>query len=128
MVSFIYISDKPPQFFSELPSVTEPLIQSNSRLLQCGAQSTPPSLFSWVKDGVYLEPVNSTFSNLRLTNINTNTSGVYQCVASNHLGAIISPRFLFRVACKSQLHSVDKVMSQQSRCSNFGFSVCWALV
>ena len=75
-------------------------IQGNTKVLLCQVSGRPPPVYRWKKDGVYVTADNGTNPAFKIEKIKQSDAGLYQCVASNQYGAILSNSAHLRVACK----------------------------
>jgi len=95
--------DMPPLRFISHPEPGSPLVPGSTKVLLCTADGLPQPTYRWMKDqkpmiNVPAAAVNS--GSLIIRNIAHPDAAVYQCIASNHLGAILSQPAHVHVACE----------------------------
>lgn len=87
----------PPTVFTQQPQGGLPEVIGNRKVLTCSANGIPSPVYRWIKDGVLVSQ-NSSDMSLQIKNISLSDAGVYQCIASNELGSLLSSRATVSVA------------------------------
>lgn len=90
-------NDYPPTVFTQQPQGGLPELRGNRKVLTCSANGIPSPVYRWIKDGALVSQ-NSTDMSLQIRNISLLDAGVYQCIASNELGSLLSSRAAVSVA------------------------------
>ena len=96
-------TEVPPSKFLEEPNAGSPKTIRDTQLLVCSATGSPPAVYRWRKDGEFLTDHNVTEQSLKLADFKRSDVGMYQCIASNAAGAILSHKAYLTVACESML-------------------------
>ena len=89
----------PPTKFTSQPQSGNPQVLGSSKFLVCGANGNPSPTYRWKKDGRFL-PSEFNGSSLKIKTMQKSSVGLYQCVASNVYGAILSSTASVQVACE----------------------------
>ena len=75
------------------------IVVGNSLTLSCTSRGSPPDTFTWMKDGIVLDPQpnvvtlthDSTTANFQtnytISNVTTSDSGTYTCTVTNPIGS-----------------------------------------
>jgi len=80
-------------------SSTVTVVVGDSLTLSCTSRGSPPDTFTWIKDGIILDPQpnvvtlahDSTTANFQtnytISNVTTSDNGTYTCTATNPIGS-----------------------------------------
>lgn len=82
-------SDQPPEFANS--QLTVDILQNMTAVLECSAQSTGPTSYSWFRDGILVTStpkitVDLTMNTLTLSDSQNSDAGIYICQAVNLFG------------------------------------------
>ncbi|XP_011308943.1 protein sidekick isoform X2 [Fopius arisanus] len=87
-----------PRFVTQPSGVSNILIESRTKILQCQARGYPQPKYRWFKDGVALSNELTSEPFWRIQSPKRKDAGVYYCVATNDVGSVFSERVKFSVA------------------------------
>ncbi|KAI0210962.1 Protein sidekick [Lamellibrachia satsuma] len=96
--AFTQTFEFPPTTFTQQPLAGSPEVQNNTKVLLCLASGLPKPVYRWQKDGTFTTSSNTTANSLRIAKVQLKDAGMYQCVASNAHGALLSNRVYIHVA------------------------------
>jgi len=80
-------------------SSTVTVAVGNSFTLSCTSRGSPPDTFTWIKDGIVIDPQSNVFTlshdnttanfqtNYTISNVTTSDSGTYTCTVTNPIGS-----------------------------------------
>ncbi|XP_020621934.1 hemicentin-1-like isoform X3 [Orbicella faveolata] len=100
----------PPQWAADAPPKNITIVSEKNGTLECKVTASPPAEVSWYKNGKLLQPSERHIldgSSLHLIDVSLNDSGVYQCVAVNVHGMIISATWINVAAWKPSFANVQ---------------------
>ena len=101
----IFILESPPTQFTEQPRAGSADVLGYTKVLLCSADGVPAPVYRWRKNGLYIPSTSggagsAADTTLKIRNIQRTDAGVYQCVAANAFGSLLSNSAVLQVACK----------------------------
>ena len=98
------MADAPPSVFTQQPDGGGADVIGNTKVLLCSATTAngdPVSVYQWTKDGVLMPfPDGAQTTPLKFQGIQLSDAGLYQCIAVNSFGSLLSSKAQVTVACK----------------------------
>ena len=100
----LFMADAPPSVFTQQPDGGGADVIGNTKVLLCSATTAngdPVSVYQWTKDGVPIPfPDGAQTTPLKFQGIQLSDAGLYQCIAVNSFGSLLSSKAQVTVACK----------------------------